>query len=271
MKKNKYIFTFGEVINILKVAFSDHALNKRYIDDLVYYYRSVAEFYKDFYSTMFDPILDGEQSFMSWYKSDDSYKLQDIAKGLLDKLAWNYKDYGCITEYLNEDEYNFTENDVYRWFTPFVVKFVNLFDEVYPRYSTLLGLYESNKNALIGKLQSSTTTSGQNLSTTNTSHSNSNSNSHIYKDTPESQIAIDDDKYNSSSDFNEGADSGSSSSSTGGNTSGTAVTNFDKDLIINQLNEVQEKYRNLVKDFINEFRGLFFEFNGNFKVIFEED
>lgn len=255
--KSKYCFTFAEAVNILR---GDGSFSKQFYELGAYSYIPY-QWYKGFYEYFFSRALDEEQDFMSWYKSDDTYHLQEIAKGLVDKLLITYGDYGCCSAYLRDDKDIYTSDDaliVYGWFKPFIRDFCLLLDEVYPRYATLLALYEDNKNKLIGKLQSETYTNGTNSSATNTSYNNSNSNKHIFKDTPESQIVITDDKYNSSSDFNEGADSGQNASATTGSTTGSATTTFDKDLIITQLDEVQQKYRNLVRDFIQEFRGLFF-------------
>lgn len=103
----------------------------------------------------------------------------------------------------------------------FLYAFTSRFENSYDKYSVLLGFYDAKKQHLMDKLNS-------------TIEFNSK-----YNDTPQNAGNMDSDPYTT-------------------NTTRTkSTTESDSNTLMARLNEIQNSYRNLYMDWVNEFDGLF--------------
>ena len=250
--KNKFYLSFRELDNVLNEAGQGYSWQDLKNGD--YNFREEALFSNRFYSKYIVKYMPNYSVLLNFYDSETSNKLTSLGAKLINKVFIKFQNEGVCSV---EDESTF--NDIVNYGEDFVYRFISTFDEVYLRYSILIDLYNDNLNTLIGKLQSVTETSSTSGSSTSTSHNNTNNRTDLFKDTPITSVVPSNNSYNTNETYSSGGDSGSSSSRTDSGSEGSATTTFDKDLVINQINDVQEKLRNLEKDFVKEFEGLFFE------------
>lgn len=165
-------------------------------------------------------------------------------------------------------------------------RLMRVVDYTFPKYSTLLKLYEDNKTHLMDKLASldSETSSNSETRSNNETHSTSQSEQHAdiiaderklkMNDTPQTEdvnSGFEADQYVSElhkekSDHSQNGNSSITGSGTitgGGSTtgSGTITRNHSSDptTIMERISEIQNKYQNLMLKWLNEFDKLFIE------------
>ena len=243
-----YILNFREVDRVID-ALHDNTYRQERLEDGTYNMLRnsvpISDRFKDNYVVGFSL-----HHYVNFIANND---LTPIAKKMIDAVFLRYEMECCV----RSNTIDFLSDKSSLDF--FASHLVSIMEENYLKYVTLLELYEDNKNKLIGKLQTITETESSTSANHSDTHSNESSSQSLFKDTPETQIVVTDDKYNSNVTANSGADSGSSSGSSSSSGSATTTTSMDKDLIINQINEVQDKYRKVMRDFTNEFKSLFWE------------
>ena len=120
-----------------------------------------------------------------------------------------------------------TRNDLYgRKFVDFKNKVLSIIIQTYDRYAKMLDLYDSEKTKLLDGVKTTTTGVGR------------------FNDTPQN--------------ITDGSEFGDNSHITN-ITKSTAEAESDVDTKMARLDEISRKYRNLLKDWTNEFDGLFIE------------
>ena len=133
-----------------------------------------------------------------------------------------YDHYIFSTEHETIDE---VEDD--HKITKFRTNLVSIILQTYDRYAKLLDLYTAEKNKLLDGVKTSTTGTGQ------------------FNDTPQNVQSV--------------AEAFGDNSHVSNITKSTAVAESDVDTKINRLEEIARKFRNLLKEWTNEFESIFIE------------
>lgn len=159
-------------------------------------------------------------------------KFNEVVNNLFD----GYQDWyiGFIDKYVRyyEDSVEPTEEEKEIIKNKFLKKFSMTYNYTSDRYLTLLDLYETQKRNLMSKL----------------SNTSSNSTTHRVNDTPQNGGNFYDDEHTSVYEQT------------------TISTNnaIDPTTVMSRLDEIQNKYTNVIKDWANEFNCLFIAPNGEF-------
>lgn len=217
-------------------------------------------------------IVDGENVYGVSYVelSGHAYQFKSTALTCLNKIYLRYKDHYCVNV---EDEV-----DKPKLFKDFFLKLLNLLDYTFPKYETLLGLYESKKDNLLDKL--GRTRAG----TRQLSQTGSNSDQHygngtdsqtietldLHNDTPKTSdiiATISSNQYVSDLKKGKTTSSGSSSdnytntgsSSSNGTDTFEEVEGFDTMTIMAKLDEIEKQFSQVWRKWLNEFDQLFIE------------
>lgn len=152
-------------------------------------------------------------------------KFNDVVNNLFDGYADWY--IGFIDKYIRcyEDSVEPTEEEKEIIKNKFLRKFSITYNYTSDRYLTLLNLYTSQKNNLMSKL----------------SNTSSNSTTHRVNDTPQNGGNFYDDEHTSVYEQT------------------TISTNnaIDPTTVMSRLDEIQDKYANVIKDWVEEFNSLF--------------
>jgi hypothetical protein len=136
-------------------------------------------------------------------------------------LSNRYFEYLCFMQN-EENVINTTE------FKKFIRKYISIFNLTKDRYITLLNIYSGNKAKLMDRVKSKTTSSGK----------------HIFNDTPQTtNVSLDSSDY--ATNINYGED--------------TVESENDLNTVMSRIDEITSSYRNLMKEWTNEFAGLFIE------------
>lgn len=136
-------------------------------------------------------------------------------------LSNRYFEYLCFIQD-DEDVIDTTE------FKKFIRKYISIFNLTKTKYITLLNLYSNNASKLMDRVKSKTTSSGK----------------HIFNDTPQTtNVSLDSDDYATNLKY------------------GEDVVESENDLntVMSRIDEITSSYRNLMKEWTNEFAGLFIE------------
>ena len=197
--KTKYFYTFAEVMNYLNEATIAPAT--QLTDD---------EMENFFTSTQFARISSGNPATLKNYLSD-----------LFTLVYERFYDHFAF-----ESEHS-ELRDATEEITKLQVNMVSIITQTYERYSTLLGLYASEKSKLLDGITTTTQGVGQ------------------FNDTPQNiQTSVD--NYTGDSHITNISKS-------------SAVATSDADTKIARLDEITRKYRNLLKDWSDEFEQIFIE------------
>ena len=196
--------------------------------------------------------------------------------GVKEEGSWVESDYvnelfyNLMNRYLNE--YVFALNRQYTGVSlayseiggirDFFGKLTNIMYYTYDKYANLLSLYQNNANALMGKLQR--ITSGTIGNTGTQSMSGSTSDIRKDNDTPQGSGDFDDDTHTSF--LSKGSGSSSTTRTDNLQTSSSTTESWDSEYLMDKLKKIQDSFRNVMLDWINEFRILFIEGGNVYEV-----
>ena len=147
-------------------------------------------------------------------------------------------------------------------FNNFRARFMNIILMTYPKYSKLLDLYASEEQNLVAKL--SRTTEGNIKNTGTQGISGSNSNIRKDNDTPQGSGDFSDDTHTSFLSKDNGSTSSTRTDNL--NTDTESSETWDNEPIIDRLKKIQDSYKSIMADWVEEFRILFVE-GGNLHEI----
>ena len=201
--------------------------------------------------------------------------LEDIDMVLPSKLGTQDEDGWTESPFVNElfynlmnrymDEYVFALNMEYHGLSlayneragirDFFGKLTNIMYYTYDKYANLLGLYENNADGLLNRLQR--ITSGTIGNTGTQSMSGSTSDLRKDNDTPQGSGDFSDDTHTSF--ISKGTGSSSTTRTDNLQTSSSTTESWDSEYLMDKLKKIQDSYRNLMLEWVNEFRILFIE------------
>lgn len=269
MKMNKYIlkyyYSFGEVIKYLGLIPSSY--NKPYQYETTYtvdsshnvivHFPNLSMLYRTSLKELYDyelTIPNGTPHLLFKKYVDCS---EDVSLGehsdihgikgdeLLFLIYNRYYD-----EYIFSSEKNYEneadKSELQELFKKFMSKFMNILQFTYPKYSVLLKGYEDEENKLLGMLKRNSHIEG---SGTGTSKRRDN-------DTPQDSGTFEDNLHTSF--FTQGDDSNEMESDT--------TEEWDNEPLMDRLKRIQDSYKSIMLDWVNEFEILFIE-GGNIHEI----
>ena len=188
---------------------------------------------------------------------DDTYITPDsIGNKLLKALIERYGDcytvsYDKIYDFsdiltlpTSSEKYLAGHDQVYQAIT-FMNKVFNRIVLTYPKYNTLLSIYDTEASNLMDGINNSYT------DTRTETTSGSSSGNNRLNDTPQDTGTFTDDTHTSSYSENESEASSSLSSTF------THTATDDVEILIDRLDKVQNKYQNLMKRWVDEFKDMF--------------
>lgn len=244
--------------------------------------------YNEEYMYSFKDVLESLEISHSYpYESDISNLhygkvLEDINMILPSKLGAKEEGSWVESDYVNElfynlmnrylDEYVFALNKLYTGVSlayneisgirDFFRKLTNIMYYTYDRYANLLSLYQNNANTLLGKLKRITSGTIDNTGTQGMSGSTSD----IRKDndTPQGSGDFSDDTHTSF--LSKGTGSSSSTRTDNLKTESSTEEEWDSEYLMDKLKKIQDSFRNVMLDWINEFRILFIEGGNVYEV-----
>lgn len=198
------------------------------------------------------PNLLANPSSLSFVEMNESneYTSTGTSAVFFSKLYWRYKHHYCI-DILNE-------NEKIEAFGHLLEKVVNLLDYTYPKYSKLLEIYESNKSKLLDKLER--VREGERDTTQHSDTSNNGTYKDLHNDTPQSTdvvATLEQDQY--VSDLSKGSNSNSGVSHQTGNDTFEETESYDPTTIIERLNEIEKKFSQVWRKWLDEFEEIFIE------------
>ncbi|MBR2651408.1 hypothetical protein IKD48_01125 [bacterium] len=197
-------------------------------------------------------IVDGKNPYGLSFLVQGEYnvELSSLALTCLNKISLRYKDHYCVS--LKKEE----EKD--KEFKSFFIKLANVLDHTYLRYSTLLNNYDTQKANLLNGLQR--TRSGTRNVSQNGEHEENSSNLNLFNDTPQTTdvvATIEGTQY--VSELNKGTANTTGSNSTTGEDEFSETETHDTMTPIEKLKELENKFANVWKNWLNEFEDLFVE------------
>lgn len=205
-------------------------------------------------------------------KDGNYYQPKTLALTFINKLVARYKDHYAV---MCDDD---TENTLKSKSKEIFTKIFNLLDYTFPKYETLLGLYEAKKGNLLDKLARTRTGTRQLTSTGSNSdqHSGSGTDSStinsvdLHNDTPQTTdvvATISGNQY--VSDLKKGQTTSSGTSSDNYTNTGSSSSNgtdqfeetegFDTMTIMAKLDEIEKQFSQLWRKWLDEFDQLFIE------------
>ena len=201
----RYNFMLGHILETTNDIISD--------DSSIGYklLKALVERYGDCYTVSYDKIYDFSD-IMTLPSSDEKY------------LAGREQEYQAIM-YMN--------------------KIINRIQLTYPKYNTLLSIYDTEASNLMDGINNSYT------DTRTETTSGSSSGNNRLNDTPQDTGTFTDDSHTSSYSENESEASSSLSSTF------THTATDDVEILIDRLDKVQNKYQNLMKRWVDEFKDMF--------------
>ena len=212
---------------------------------------NIQSIYENAYGWSFTTQSDANLStmqFAEWDSDNSRYIFKDLFNDLVDFLFQEFGDSFCL-RCPSEDD-----SDYISYSTLFLDNFTNLIIATYDKYNVLYTAYQTEKTQLLRGVKGTYTGSSN---STNTG-SSSNSGYSKQKDTPQNAVSLaslDSDNYNTSVNVN----SGESSNSQQLYASDTRTAVEERDTPIARLKEIEDKYKNILKDWSEEFIPLFWE------------
>lgn len=208
--------------------------------------------------------------------------LEDIDMILPSKLGTKDEDGWTESPYVNElfynlmnrygEEYVFALNKLYTGVSlaynemsgirDFFGKLTNIMYYTYDRYSNLLGLYENNADGLLNKLRR--ITSGEIANTGTQSMEGSATDLRKDNDTPQGSGDFSDDTHTSF--LSKGSSTSGSERTDNLKTESSTQEEWDSEYLMDKLKKIQDSFRNVMLDWINEFRILFIEGGNVYEV-----
>ena len=166
----------------------------------------------------------------------DSWSLSDEGKAIINSVIQRYYDLYCFE--IVESPFKQSDSEINKKTMQFFTQFINVYNNTYDKYVSLLSNLANLKNSLIsGKdnsFHSETDTTGNGLNR--------------FNDTPQNSGTFDDDMH--TTNLTETETSGNSE---------TTGNNVNNDLYnVEKLELLNRKYQNVMLDWSNEFRILFF-------------
>lgn len=172
----------------------------------------------------------------SYDEALDSWSFSEEGKELLNKVIERFYEWNCFE--IIECPFKDSDSDINKKTVEFFTRFLNIYNNTYDKYYTLLNNLNNLKNSLIsGKqivFESDTTASGSGLNR--------------FNDTPQESGTFEDDPHTTNL-----------TETTTSNTSGTDSTTTNNDLYnIEKLELLNNKYVDVMTLWSNEFRRLFY-------------
>ena len=181
--------------------------------------------------------------------------VSDLSITFFNKLFQRYEHHYCFAL---DDIYTNVDNELISATNKFMKKVINILDYTYVRYSTLLDLYENQKEHLLDKLQSSR--SGSRSLSHDQANSNTQNSTSLYNDAPQTSDVIATISGNQqATDLTKGQVSdGGETHSTGSDTFSESESH-DTLTIMGKLDEIEKQFSNVWRKWLNEFDELFIE------------
>lgn len=182
--------------------------------------------------------------------TDNVYDYGENVLEFLNKLYQRYKNHYCI-DILHESEKEKAFNDLMN-------KVVNLLDYTYPKYSNLIDLYSSQKSHLMDKL--SRVRQGQRDTEQDGESSSQGTYKDLHNDTPQSTdvvATLEQDQF--VSDLSKGNNSNEGETHQIGSDTFNETETHDPTTIIERLNEIEKKFSQVWRRWLDEFEQLFID------------
>lgn len=198
------------------------------------------------------------------------YKSENVARCSM-QVSQKFENEYCLKVNFKslEELNNFEKSEVktLKCYVNFVKQLCNVFSRTFDFYNALLKGYEFFANELVAEItqKSTSTSSGSNSASSSGSTTDKNENIQKFSDTPQSSgVDLLNDKYitNITKITNDG--SGTSTTESSGKDSRTGTTESNVPYTpMQRLTEIQNAYKRTLADWVNEFRGLFLENQGD--------
>ena len=224
------------------------------------------------------PYYDDYENLMNFGDFVFDLGLQPPSKLASYNSEWTNADYindlfiNFVNRYLNEyvfyldKEYNavdlYNSADGRKEIQKFMGKLMNLMVYTYDKYSMLLKAYSDEKDNLLKKLKRTTSGEVDNTGTQRTAGSNGNL--HKENDTPQGSGDFSGDTHVSFLTKDDGTSDTTRTDNLKMESSGSEE--WDNEPIIDRLKKVEDSFKNVMKDWVNEFAILFVE-GGNLHEI----
>ena len=186
---------------------------------------------------------------------DNLLRVTDLGVLFFNKLFSRYEHHLCFAL---DDIYLSTDTKMIKATNNFIKKVVNKLDYSYPRYSTLLSLYEDEKTHLMDGLERAR--SGSRSLAHNQANSNNQNSKQLYNDSPQSSdviATIDQNQFVSEITKGQVSDSGEVHST--GSDEFSETETFDTKTIMSKLDEIERQFVKIWERWLNEFDELFIE------------
>ena len=146
----------------------------------------------------------------------------------------------------------------------FIQKLWDIIIMTYPKYSTILDSYDSQKTHLLDKLQKTIDGEINNSGYQTHEVSNTTTDTRRDNDTPQDSGSYDDDSHTSFISEGSGSSSGLTTRRDGLKMENDVTESWDTEPIIERLDKIQRLYQKTMQNWLDEFRGLFIE-GGNYQ------
>lgn len=241
----EYLLNLKEVLSALidtDTLALDRLDSGKYGIDMKNYYQSIFEnaYNWDFTTQGADVI--STMPFMEWDSDNNKYVMTKHGLTILNYIFRQYGDSYCAK---SQNDNSGIVGSCIAFFDTFITRL----EETYQKYSALLSYYEEYKTKLMNDVKSGF------VDTSSASSNGGSTNISKFKDTPETEVSLEDlgDDYNSNVTISEGSDSSSSSGS-------VRHDSFDeKDTAIKRLDEIKEYYSKVIQSWGNEFKEMLWE------------
>lgn len=246
-------------------------MNRNIIYEEKYAY-TLKEFFGDYISSnrarpifnedgFFDLIYDCGYTISAYYKpsfivvEEGQETYDSIIETLFNQVLARYQDHYF---YIGEKIDNFLAEDYEKQFA----RLLRIADYTYPKYKTMLDLYESQKSHLMDKLAQITAESSQSSQSENHSESDVENDTTKINDTPQDtdvQATFEGNQYVSELHKAQRNKSSQGASGVSGSGSVSRQVSSDPSTIIERLHEIDRKYNLVMFRWVNEFDKLFIE------------
>lgn len=254
MKNNIHILTLDEVISIIS---NWNSITLEDIERETYLVDSLSNTFGSTLNTGLGAIFTGYTGARHHFTAKTSpYGMTNNAMDICNMIGYQNGGKYCVIVKSSD----ITIDKLKLGVKDFLTKLVSILDLCYQRYDTLLSLYNTETSNLIKKLETTTSSTINTSGTTASSTTDSSESVGRNQDTPITSLQAQfQDTYNSSRNKTNTTGSSSSAGNNQQATSSSTTIQADRDLLINEIDEVQAKYRNLLLEACNEFKGLFWE------------
>jgi len=195
-------------------------------------------------------------SFVEYNETEQKNLATDLSASVVDAVIDRYAD-----EYFLSFKEGDTSTTLDKECRKRVNKLLNILNFTYPKYSALLSAYEAAKNELMAGVGWTESESIENSQGSETSGSSSNQNLLKINDTPQiretTPTQYDTDAFVSEYHKDNGSESHSEEASLNGTIERSKTISNDKETKIERLAELDKKYAQVWRNWLNEFDKLF--------------